>query len=292
MIGEIFSLVGFNFNIVFNWQNVFLICVGLFWLLIASVQDFKHREVENWWSFSLIVFVLAFRAFVSLSDKNILFFVWGLGGLLLGFAISELLYYARMYGGGDSKLLMALGVILPLSLDWRANLFFFFLFVMLFIFSGAIYGAVYSLILTFFNLKEFKKKFADMFLINKKITYLSILLGIVLVVLFLSMDFLFGLVFAGILIFSPFLFIYAKAIEESCMNKSVNVADLTIGDWLSKPLKIKGRVIKPYWEGLSEKELIFVQKNYKKKVEVKYGIPFVPAFFIAFVIFIILLYLL
>jgi len=36
-------------------------------------------------------------------------------------------------------------------------------------------------------------------------------------------------------------------------------------------------VVKPTWEGLSKKELEFLQRA-KKKVLVKYGIPFVPAF--------------
>ena len=43
-------------------------------------------------------------------------------------------------------------------------------------------------------------------------------------------------------------------------------------------------------EGLSEEELIFIQKHYRKNVLVKEGIPFVPAFFMAFIALFLVVY--
>ena len=75
------------------------------------------------------------------------------------------------------------------------------------------------------------------------------------------------------------------------MKKYVNVKELTVGDWLATEIKVKGKKIKPYWEGLTEEELKFIRKNYKKKVLVKYGIPFSPSFLIAFLVLLAIKYL-
>jgi len=283
------SLLGIDFSGMSRWDNWFLLIVGLFWLVFASIQDFKRREVENWWSFSLVIFVLAFRAFMSISESNYRFFVWGLIGLIAGFIIAELFYYARMFAGGDAKLLMALGAILPLSFDWKINLGIFILFIICIIIGGAIYGAIYSIILTILHLKDFKKEFNNQIRKNKRLIYAIEIIALIILILLILFKLYFITIFALVLFICPILLVYAKAIEESCMNRSVKPGELTVGDWLAKPLKINNRIIKPYWEGLGEKELAFIQKNYRKKVLVKYGIPFVPAFLLAFLLLILIL---
>ena len=56
-------------DLIFN-ENLFLIILGIVWIIGAVLQDLKRREVDNLWNFSLIVFALGYRAFVSvwLSD--------------------------------------------------------------------------------------------------------------------------------------------------------------------------------------------------------------------------------
>lgn len=79
----------------------------------------------------------------------------------------------------------------------------------------------------------------------------------------------------------PLLYVYSKAIENSCMIQELFTRQLTEGDWLYERVKVGKKVIKPYWEGLSSEELALLRK-YNKKVKIKTGIPFVPAFLIAF----------
>ena len=158
MFNYLINILGLNLNI-FNFQNIVLLAIALFWLIFASVQDFKRREVENWWSFSLIVIVLAFRAFFSLQEKSWSFFIWGLIGIVVGFALSEIFYYSRIFAGGDAKLLMALGPILMLSGDWRVNLFIVIGFIVLFLLSGGLYGLIYTKFLVIFNFRAFRKEF-------------------------------------------------------------------------------------------------------------------------------------
>ena len=74
------------------------------------------------------------------------------------------------------------------------------------------------------------------------------------------------------------------------MTKEVNVRDLTVGDWLVQKIKVKEKMIKANWEGLDEEQLVLIQKNYRKKVLVKYGIPFTPAFLFALLAIILVWY--
>jgi prepilin signal peptidase PulO-like enzyme (type II secretory pathway) len=63
----------------------------------------------------------------------------------------------------------------------------------------------------------------------------------------------------------------------------INPRKLTEGDWLYEKVKVGRKIVRPNWEGLSQEELILLRR-YKRKIKVKQGIPFVPAFFFAFIL--------
>jgi prepilin signal peptidase PulO-like enzyme (type II secretory pathway) len=48
-------------------------------------------------------------------------------------------------------------------------------------------------------------------------------------------------------------------------------------------LKIGKKIIEPSWEGLTKEELKLIKKKLKI-VKIRQGIPFVPVFFIAFLV--------
>ena len=85
-----------------------------------------------------------------------------------------------------------------------------------------------------------------------------------------------------IILFFPFLFVFARSVEESCMVKSVLPKEVTEGDWLYEDIMVGGKKIKSNWEGVSEKELKLIQRKCKKKILIKYGIPFTPSFLLGF----------
>ena len=97
------------------YESLFLIILAFIWLIVASVLDFKTREIPNWLNFSLITFALAFRALFSIVESEPLFFVYGVLGFAMFFILANIFYYARIIAGGDAKLLMGLGAVLPLS---------------------------------------------------------------------------------------------------------------------------------------------------------------------------------
>ena len=135
---------------------IFLIVLALVWLLFAAVYDLRKRIVPNWLSFSLIIFALGFRFFYSLFNESFLFFYQGLIGLGIFFVIGNALYYARMFAGGDAKLMIALGPVLGFSESFFRNIELFLLFVILFLFIGGFYGLIWSVYLTFHNYGVFK----------------------------------------------------------------------------------------------------------------------------------------
>jgi Flp pilus assembly protein protease CpaA len=55
-------------------EVLFLFILGLVWILFATIQDIKKREIADWLSFSLIIFAIGFRFFYSLFEGNFSFF--------------------------------------------------------------------------------------------------------------------------------------------------------------------------------------------------------------------------
>ncbi|MFH1326606.1 MAG: A24 family peptidase [archaeon] len=263
------------------YEVIVLFALGLVWIFFASVQDLKSREVANWINFSLIIFALGFRFFYSLFSEDFSFLIQGLLGLVIFFIVGILLYYSRMFAGGDTKLMISLGTILPFSGVFAENLKIFILFIILFLFSGAIYGLIMTLILSFKNFKKFKKEFLYILKNNKRILFSIMSIGILLLVLGFFETLFFPL---GILVFIfPYFYFYAKAVDNSCMVREMNVKDLTEGEWLYKPIKTGKKIIKPTWDGLTKQDIRAIRKKYKK-IKIKQGIVFIPVFLIAFLI--------
>lgn len=278
-------------TVIFSPEVIFMLSIALIWILIAVVQDFRKREVANWWNFSLIAFILAFRLFLSIEKNDYGWFLWGLIGFIGGFILANLFYYARMFAGGDAKLLIALGTIIPLSLEWKTNSLILLIFVATVLICGGIYGIIYSIILAIKYRRRFLQKFKPL-LREHKSSVLSVVIISALMLIFSILSNTPVFIYLGCLLFiSPWLLLFAKTIEESCLTVYVKPSKLTIGDWLAESLKIGKRVIRPYWQGLSENELKLIQKKVKRKVLVKYGLEFTPAFLFALILTILFFYL-
>jgi len=268
------------------FEEVFLIILGFIGISFATIEDLKKREIANWINFSLIVFALGFRFFYSLfSLNNFNFFYQGLIGFAIFFVLGNLLYYSRVFAGGDAKLMMALGPILPLSSNLFGNFNIFIEYFLLFLVIGALYGILVSLILGIRNSRNFKKEFTKRVKENKNIIVLSLFFGI----LFLIIGFfnIFLIYFAILVFIFPYLYIGAKSIDEACMIKLVKPSELTEGDWLYKNIKVGNKLIKANWEGVSKQEINLLKKS-GKKVLIRKGIPFTPVFWFSFLILVIL----
>jgi len=253
--------------------------VGLAWMIFATIQDVKTREVSNWLTFSLIAFGVAFSIFHSLSIGKINPFLFSFAGGVFYFCVAFALYYARVFAGGDAKLLMGVGFILPYS-SWLNVLFLSlgFLFVLFFV------GAIYSLIYSFFIAYNKRREFVPAFLKELKISKWLFLFSLVLIAFLFTQGTNKSIFLGGILIFFiPLLYAYLMALDKSCMIRLVHPRELSEGDWLEKDVKVGKKIIRASVHGVSKEEIRALRKA-NKKVFIKEGIPFVPAFLIAYLI--------
>jgi Flp pilus assembly protein protease CpaA len=266
------------------YEVIFLWALALAFIIFAVVQDFKTREIANWLNFSLIIFALGFRFFYSFfSGDNFSFFYQGLIGFAIFFLVGNLFYYSRLFAGGDAKMMIALGAILPISSRFFSNVQIFINFILIFLISGFAYTIVTSVILCVKNYKKFRKEFGRQLEKNRKLSYFSLIAGIILLLIGFS-EILF--IFLGLLFFITFyLYIYSKAIDESCMIKTIPTAKLREGDWLYSNVKIGNKMIKAKWDGVAEREIHEIRKKHKQ-IRIREGIVFSPVFLIAFLLWI------
>jgi len=269
--------------------QIFLIILGLAGIIFAVVSDFKTSEIPDWLNISLVVFAIGARFFYSLfngldSGEGFSWFYQGLMGLGVFFILGNVLYFGRMFAGGDAKLMMAMGAVLPLTPDFMQNANIAISFFVLFIFAGAVYGILTTGVLAFSNRKRFAKGFKNLFKKHKNKVYGAGFFALFLMSIGLSeITFL----YFGIVVFVlPYFYLTGKVVDEYLMVKKKKPSELQEGDWLYKEVKIgKNKKLSPRWDGLSKKEISEIKKK-RKSVWIREGIPFSPSFLIAFIILI------
>lgn len=257
----------------------FLFFIAFLYIIFATVQDLRKREVANWLNFSLLAFALVYRLFYSVFNRDYSFFIYGVAGFALFFIFANLFYYSRVFAGGDAKLLMSLGAVFPYG-SFFELLIYGGIFILALLTFGAIYSLIYSVFLVARNKDKFVKEFKEVLNYYRILFVISSVLAVF--VLIYQGFALFSFYLAIFIIFMPFIFFYLKAVESSCMIKYIAPQKLTEGDWLDKSVVVNGKRINKSIHGLSLKEIELLRKH-KVKVWIKEGIPFLPAFLLAYV---------
>ena len=285
---------------VYNWLGTDFVPLAIKFtlsfiaLLIGSITDLKTREVPDWLNYGLIISGIGVNLLFSIIYSNIFFIINSIAGLLIFFIIAYVMFYAGQWGGGDSKILMGLGSMIGIDVQFK-NFQFLFGFFINALFIGAIYGLLWSIFLVFKNKKKFLKEL-NKILMNKKILKAKKIILAVMVLIFILLI-LIKLAYIKILILSLaflvlstfYLWILVKAIEKSSMHKLVEPSKLTEGEWIVKDVIVsKEYICGPKDLGIEKSQIRKLIKLYKqgkiKKILIKEGIPFVPSFFIAFII--------
>ena len=261
-------------------------------LLIASYTDLKTREVPDWLNYSLIGMGLGVNAIYSTISLNPSFIIQSILGLIVGLIVAYSMFYLGQWGGGDSKMIIGLGALIGLETNINSFLLGLLINILL---VGSIYGLLWGIILAVKNKNKFTKEIKKI-LKNKKLitSRLIIFMGSLLLLSPLFLTKIHSIIIPIILLIllinlTPYLWIFVKAVENSSMYKRITPDKLTEGDWIANDIKIDGKYISgPKDLGIEKKQinqLIDLWKNGKiKKVLIKEGMPFIPAFFIAFII--------
>lgn len=258
----------------------------LFWLffvgiLVSGLQDLRRREVDNWLNLFLLVSGFVFVFYKAIFERDVSIVFQAGFALVIMFSVMNVFYYGKVFAGGDAKLLVAMTVFF-IGVNFNVTLINMGIFLFFLMFSGSVYGLVYSFVLYYKNKEKVNKEIRKGF-DNLWVRY-AIIIGVVLFAL--SYIEWFFLMFSVFFLVFPVLYVFAKGLENVSMVKEISGKELREGDWLVDDIKIKGKIISADWDGLSLEDIELLKK--KKKVKIKEGLPFVPAFFIAFLIYVFL----
>jgi hypothetical protein len=254
---------------------------------LAAAWDLKTTEIPDVIPHVMILSAIIFWGIQSyiLHDYWLIAqsFLVGLGFLGFGF----LMYYLGQWGGGDAKMLSAIGFLIPENIynfkirSIYESIFNLLPFPIIYLinvfFLGAIYMIIYAIVLSVINRKIIKD-----FLLNIKSSSKST------VTLFFSI-FIFSLILNSIISynFSIFksistsitvaflsltlilLWKFIISVEKIGFRRKVHVNKLKVGDVLQESR---------FWEGITEKDIERIKKSGKKYVIIKDGVRFAPVF--------------
>lgn len=259
--------------------EILLFVVALVGSTAAGLYDLKTTEIPDEVPYVMMgigIIGNLIKSYLVWSYWPILLsMVVGLGFLGFGF----FMYYTGQWGGGDAKILSAIGFLVPvLPQEFTTSMMFpfplsFFFNVFL---VGAVYMILYAIVLSLINRKIWSAFFEDLRANAKMIVVLNVLLVVSLVA--------FGIAFAkyyqaGMVIFSVTIIVissgffllwkFVKTVENVGFKRKIPMSQLKVGD---VPLDYK------VWEGITEKELKKIKSSGKKYIWIKEGVRFAPAF--------------
>ena len=250
---------------------------------IAAIWDLKTTEIPDQIPYIMMAVALVAYGVQAYAESNYWIILNSLiaGLSFLGFGF--LMYYLGQWGGGDAKLLSAIGFLLPTAPSGFSNLLFPFSLSFLFnlFLVGAAYMLVYASILAMVNTKIIERFISDVKSSSNIFVLGSVSLFLVFVVLNLFISNIFSikistefLVTNSVLplIATIFIFViwkFAKAVEEVGFKKKIPVQKLRVGD-VPEYFKL--------WEGITDKELKKIKSSGKKTIWIKEGIRFGGAF--------------
>jgi Flp pilus assembly protein protease CpaA len=272
----------------FYTANLALFGTALGFSILASYFDLKTGEIPDKFTIGLVIVALALRAVFSFE----LGFDYLLDGLAVGsmfFGFGALLFYTGGWGGGDAKLIAGIGVALggfmgP-SMVAPFTIFpaFFGFFVALSIVAIP-YSLGYAFILSLGKREAYS-------LMREKLRKEWILLAVAIAasvsLLILLKPYNFLLLF---LVVSPTLFylimVFSKSVERVAMQKGISVKDLEEGDMVVEDVVIGGKKVasRRDMDGLSKEQLKKIKSSKLKKIKIKWGIRFAPAFPLALMV--------
>jgi len=271
----------------------YIIC--LIALSIGSITDLKTREVPDYLNFALIVTGFGMAILATILNKDISYIYTSLIGFAFCFIFSVIMYYTGQWGGGDAKILMGIGSVIGISYATLRSfeMPFLLLFLLLTFFIGGIYGIVWLSIVLIKNWQSFKKTYKTVYnQSNKYIRYaLYCCVPLLLIGAIVAEEVLLKATLAVMSIMFFFLyysFIAIKVLEEIAFIKEQPIEKVTEGDWVAEDVIVNEKIIISKKNlGVTKEqlaELIALAKKGKlKTVKVKYGIPFVPSFLMAFI---------
>ena len=269
----------------------FLLLLALIGIVIGSATDIKKREVPDWVSYSMMVSGIGIRMLFAIALLSWQPLLAGVYGVLVCAVVANVMYYLGQWGGGDAKALMGVGALVGIAGWTRAD--FTLAFLLNLIIAGALYGLAYSLAIGLLRPRRTWTAMRSAFTrLPKQVYALALVIVALIIVCFAILPMREALYLAGtltgLLALLLILWSFAKAVEDSAMLQWVAPSRLTEGDWIAKDVMVgRKRITGPKDLGVTRAQIRLLKKLHRegkvKKVLLKVGIPFMPAFLIAFI---------
>lgn len=254
---------------------------------IAAAWDLKTTEIPDQIPHVMIVIALIVYSFQSLVENNFWYIASSLVFGTVLFALGFSMYKFGQWGGGDAKILAAIGFLLPQPIGFAQTIFPFPVSFLVNVFLiGSVYMLLYAFVLSILNRKIFSAFLNDLRASAKFLGISSTLLLLVFVginffifsyfkVAYNLYSFLPNLLVPVVLTLSIFvIWKFAKAVEKVGFTKKIPISKLRVGDVLYES---------KVWDGITKNQLSKIKKSGKKFVVIKEGVRFAPAFPLALV---------
>jgi Flp pilus assembly protein protease CpaA len=263
-----------------------IISVVLLFTIIAVMFDLKkERIIPNYLSYFLVIFGLGAHAIISLLESSIWPLAYSILGTVILFTFGAALYYTGVWAGGDTKMLAGFGATLatmPSIAVWP----FLFTIVLNILLLGSIIGLLWSIGLAIKHRENFVievRKIISNFHWVIALLYASL---VVVILTFIFQKFTFETSFSwAVTVIVFYLFVSLKAVENSCMYKTIKANELIEGDWIAEPIKHKGKIVyEPNKVGIEQTDIDKLISLKVKSIRVKDGLPYLPAFLVALIV--------
>jgi prepilin signal peptidase PulO-like enzyme (type II secretory pathway) len=256
--------------------------------LVAAAWDLKTTEIPDEISYVMIVLGLVLNAAISASTGS----VWPLLSCVISgaglFAFGFVMYYLGQWGGGDAKILSAIGFLLPSFTgmgDYAQAQPLFFPFPLSYLFNVFFVGAGYMMVYAFAMAMR-NRKIISAFVTDVKASSRMFLIGsVALLAVIAAINYYIhaqsSMAFDGMAIAYNSVAVvaltialygvwkFAKAVEKIGFVRRIPISRLQVGD---VPLDSK------LWEGLTLKEVKKIKASGKRFISIKEGVRFAPAF--------------
>ncbi len=277
----------------------YIVC--LIALSIGTITDLKTREVPDYLNYLLIAVGFGTAILASIIYRDVSYILASGIGFTCCFLFSIMMYYTGQWGGGDAKMLMGVGAAigLPYTSVISLQLPFLIWFMLLTFFIGGIYGTVWMAVVLFQHWKNFKEEY-ERRKQKRRVRYGMYCTAVILAVASLILNDFFlrvmCIALAMIIVILYYLFIMIKILEEVAFIKEQPMEKVTEGDWVAEDIIVDKKIIVSKKNlGITKEQLAELQalekKGKIKTVKIKYGIPFVPSFLLAFIATSIVMYM-
>ncbi len=226
------------------------------------------------------------RTIWTLYENDYTILLSGIAGFALLWLLAIILYKTGQWGGGDSKILMALGALLGVTIS-QDTLFQqpLIAFLTNLIFIAALYGIIYATYLALTHYKQYTITYHEIWHAHKKrtIALTVISLAIFIAGLFTHYALLTTLIAIILLALHTF-YLVLSAVETSCLIKRVPITSLTGGEWLAQEVHHHGKkILAPIGREISTEDITLLHKKKITHIIIKEGMPMIPAFLLTYI---------